>query len=62
MKVNGKKIKLKEKENSHTLMEIPMKEIGKIIKPVEKEYILIQMEQNTMENGLMIINMALELR
>lgn len=51
MKDNGKTIKLMVMENSGILMVTFMKEIGLMIRPMDMEYIYIQMEQNMKVNG-----------
>ena len=51
-------IRQMEVANSFMLMEIFMKVNGKMTKRQEKAYIIIVMEPNTMDNGLMIFSMV----
>lgn len=60
MKDNGIMEKLMVEGNLHMLMVMFMKEIGKMIKLADMEYINIITVQNIKDNGLMITNMAKE--
>ncbi len=51
----GKKIRLVEKVNLHMLMEIPIKDNGKMIKPMDLEFISIpNLKQGIKDIGKMI--------
>lgn len=55
--VNGRIIKLVEKEPFIILMELFMKDYGKMIERMDLDYTDNQMELYTQVNGKMIINM-----
>lgn len=59
MKVNGKIIKLMEKENFGMLMAIYLKVIGRMIKLMDLEYIFMLTVQNMTEIGKMIYKMGM---
>lgn len=60
MKENGRITELMEEVNFGMLMVISLMENGKMIKHVEKVFILILMEQNMKVIGWMIFKMDLE--
>lgn len=62
MKVNGKIIKLMEKESFITLIEMFLKESGLMIKLMDMGYICIQMELSIKGIGKMIYKMGMELK
>lgn len=53
-------IKLTDEVDLFMLMEMFMKDNGKMIKLMEREYIDIKMAQFTLENGTKICNMVME--
>lgn len=60
MKGNGRITELMAEVNFGILMGISLMENGRMIKPVEKEFIFILMEQNMKGIGWMIYSMDLE--
>jgi hypothetical protein len=60
MKATGKIIRQTEEEDWSMQMVMFMREIGKMIRPMVMEYILMLTAQDMKESGLKISNMDLE--
>ena len=62
MRVIGLMIWLMDKGDSSKLEETSIRENGLMIKPKEKEFTSIRMVLHTLENGIMINNMAMDMK